>query len=222
MDSGLFDDIVQAIIEDSHQNIYLTPSYVLSIISVERMSEGELSFSIRNFSVNDGLKNNYFNKYAICKLHNGNILLGSTDCYTLVNPNKMLEKNQPLAKVTFTGLTVGNHPIQVNQPFDGRKLLDHPMEQTSTLKFEYSDKLISIEFTTGDLLNANKVKYAYLLEGLNSQWYYTSENKVVFTTLHPGSYRLLVKACNSDGVWNDEVTELDILVTPPFYLSKLA
>lgn len=221
-DSGLCDNIVQAIIEDSHQNIYVTTSYGLSIISVERMSEGELSFSIRNFSVNDGLKNNYFNKYAICKLHNGNILLGSTDCYTLVNPNKMLEKNQPLAKVTFTGLTVGNHPIQVNQPFNGRKLLDHPMEQTSTLKFEYSDKLISIEFTTGDLLNANKVKYAYLLEGLNSQWYYTSENKVVFTTLHPGSYRLLVKACNSDGVWNDEVTELDILVTPPFYLSKLA
>lgn len=220
-EKGLCDNIIQAITEDNHQNIYLTTSDGLSVLSVERV-EGKLSFSIRNFSTSDGLKNNYFNKYSICKLHNGDILLGSTDCYTLVNPNKMLEKNQPLAKVIFTGLTVGNQPIQVNQPFNGRKLLAHPMEQTNALEFRYSDKLIGIEFTTSDLLNANKVKYAYQLEGLNNQWYYTSENRFVFTTLHPGSYRLLLKACNSDGVWNDEVAELAILVTPPFYLSKWA
>lgn len=220
-ENGLCDNIIQAIIEDNHQNIYLTTSDGLSVLSVERVKE-ELSFSIQNFSINDGLKNNYFNKYAICRLCNGDILLGSTDCYTLVNPNKILEKNQSLAKVTFTGLTVGNQLIQVDQPFDGRKLLEHPMEQTNALKFKYSDKLIGIEFTTGDLLSANKVKYAYQLEGLNNQWYYTSENKIVFTTLHPGSYRLFIKACNSDGVWNDEVTELAILVTPPFYLSKWA
>lgn len=220
-ETGLCDNIIQAIAEDNHQNLYVTTSDGLSVLSVERASE-KLSFSIRNFSTNDGLKNNYFNKYSICKLHNGDILLGSTDCYTLVNPNKVLEKNQPLSTVIFTGLAIGNQPIRVNLPYNGRKLLTHPMEQTNALKFKHSDKLIGIEFATNDLLNANKVKYAYRLEGLDNQWYYTSENRIVFTTLHPGSYRLLLKACNSDGVWNDEVTELAILVTPPFYLSKWA
>lgn len=54
-ENGLCDNIIQAIIEDNHQNIYLTTSDGLSVLSVERVKE-ELSFSIQNFSINDGLK----------------------------------------------------------------------------------------------------------------------------------------------------------------------
>ena len=62
----------------------------------------------------------------------------------------------------------------------------------------------------------------YKLEGLNTQWYYTNENKVAFTTLPPGNYKLLIKACNSDGIWNDEASELNITVSSPIYLCNVA
>src|SRR5674476_464520 len=93
------------------------------------------------------------------------------------------------------------------------------MEHTSKITFSYKDKLIAIQFATGDLLNADKVKYAYRMDGFNDHWLPTQENKIVFSSLNPGTYTLFIKACNSDEVWNEEATVLYITVTPPFYLA---
>src|ERR1035437_10116259 len=217
--NGLCDNIIRGITEDNLKNIWVTTSNGLSILTVNRESNNVLSISSRNFSVKDGLINDYFNNHSICKLRNGDILLGSTDGYTIFDPNKMAEKDQPIAKVVFTGLTVGNQDIQVDSFYNGHKLLERPMELTSKLTFKYNDKLISLHFSTGDLLNADKVKYIYQIEGFNPQWIPIQENKIVLSALPSGSYRLLIKACNSDGVWNNDPTILYINVTPPFYFS---
>jgi signal transduction histidine kinase/DNA-binding response OmpR family regulator len=221
-DRGLTDNIVNGIIEDDHRNIWVTTSNGLSVLSAERDSYGDMKMTFRNFSTRDGFKDNYFNNHAIYRLHNGDILLGGTEGFAIVNPNKMAEKNQPLAKVIFTGLNVGNNSIKVGSLYKGNRLLKRSMEQMDSLTFRHSDKLISIQFTAGDLLFADKVKYAYKLEGFNNQWITTPENKIVFSSLAPGSYKLLIKACNSDGVWNDKASILNITVTPPFYLSRWA
>src|SRR5665647_1171244 len=131
----------------------------------------------------------------------------------------MNEKSQTLAKVIFTGLSVSNNIIQIDSLYNGHKFLEHPMEQTSSLTFSYNDKLLTFQFTTGDLLNADKVKYEYKVEGFNDQWLPTQGNKIEFSSLDPGRYRLFIKASNSDGVWNEEATMLHITVKPPFYLS---
>ena len=218
-EKGLCDNSIRGITEDNLNNIWVTTSNGLSILTIKRELNDILTVTSKNYSVKDGLKNNYFNSHSICKLRSGDILLGNVDGYTFFNPNKMAEKDQPLAKVVFTGLTVGNQNIQVDSLYNGHKLLEQPMELTSMLTFKYNDKLISLQFATGDLLNADKVKYAYQIEGFNNQWIPTQENKIVLSALPPGSYRLLIKACNSDGVWNNNPTILLIKVTPPFYSS---
>lgn len=116
----------------------------------------------------------------------------------------------------FTNLTIGNQHIEVDSIYEGRKLLTTVLGRTPSLSVRYDDYLISIEFAAGDLLNADKIRYAYKLEGLNTQWYYTNENKIAFTTLPPGNYKLLIKACNSDGIWNDEASELNITVSSQY------
>jgi len=217
--NGLCDNIIRGITEDNLKNIWITTSNGLSILTVNRESNNVLSISSRNFTVKDGLINDYFNSHSICKLRNGDILLGSTDGYTILDPNKMAGKDQPMSKVIFTGLTVGINNIQVDSFYNGHKLLEQPMELTSKLNFKYNDKLISLQFTSGDLLNADKVKYVYQIDEFNNQWIPTQENKIIISTLPPGKYRLLIKACNSDGVWNNDPTILFINVTPPFYSS---
>lgn len=221
-ENGLSDNIIRGITEDNHQNVWVTTSNGLSILSVENDSQGNMLIDYRNFSTKDGFKDNYFNSHAIHKLRSGDILLGGTEGYTLVNPNKLAEKNQPPAKVIFTGLSVGADNVQVDSIYRGKRLLKHPIEQTDSLTFSHDDKLISLTFTSGDLLYADRVKYAYMLEGFNDQWLVIPENKVVFSSLPPGNYKLLIKACNSDGVWNEEASVLNIAVTPPFYLSRWA
>ncbi|MCW0484469.1 hybrid sensor histidine kinase/response regulator [Gaoshiqia sediminis] len=221
-ESGLCDNIVRGITEDSNGKIWVTTSNGLSVFSTERDIHGSMNITNRNFSTKDGLKSNYFNNHSICQLQNGDILLGGTEGYTIVNPNKLAEKDQRPAKVIFTGLSLANNEIRVDSLYNGVKLLEHSMEYTSKLTFSYNDKLIALHFATGDLLNADKVRYAYRMDGFNDQWLPTQENKIVFSSLNPGSYKLFIKACNSDGVWNDEAVVLDITVTPPFYLSNWA
>ena len=217
--NGLCDNIIRGITEDNLKNIWITTSNGLSILTVNREPGNVLSISSRNFSVKDGLIKDYFNSHSICKLRNGDILLGSTDGYTVFDPNKMTGKDQPVAKVIFTGLTVGNDVIQVDSIYNGHKLLEQSIELTSSLTFKYNDKLISLQFAAGDLLNSDKVKYVYQIEGFNNQWIPTHDNKITISTLPTGKYKLLIKACNSDGVWNNDPTVLFIKVTPPFYAS---
>lgn len=218
-EKGLCDNSIKGIIEDNLNNIWVTTSNGLSILTVTSAPNGEFTFSSKNYSVKDGLMDNYFNSHAICKLQNGDILLGNAVGYTILNPNKMSEKDQSRAKVIFTGLTVGNNTIQVDSFYDGRKLLDRTIQLTNQLNFKHDDKLISLQFTTGDLLSADKVKYVYQIEGFDTQWMPTQRNKIVISSLPTGHYKLLIKARNSDGVWNNVPTELSITVMPPFYFS---
>ena len=219
---GLCDNIISGIIEDNHNNIWVTTSNGLSVLSVENSNKRILNITSRNFSTKDGLKDNYFNNHSICELSNGDMFFGGTEGYTVVNPNKMAQKNEPLAKVVFTGLSIANKEILVDSIYNGHQLLEHNIEKTKELTLGYDDKLISLQFTTGDLLNADKVYYAYKMKGFNQDWVYTQENKITFSSLNPGDYKLMIKASNSDGVWNQEITNMNIVVRPPFYLSKLA
>ncbi len=221
-EKGLCDNTIRGIVEDNLNKIWVTTSNGLSILTVDRDLDDNLVITSKNYSVKDGLMNNYFNSHSICKLSNGDILLGSADGYSMLNPNKMAEKNRPMTKVVFTGLTIGNQVIHVDSIYKKRKLLEQSIELTSNLTFKHSDKLISFQFTTGDLLNADKVKYVYQIEGFNSQWVPTQENKITLSTLPPGDYKLSIKASNSDGVWSNDPTELTISVTPPFYFSVWA
>ncbi|KOS08344.1 histidine kinase [Flavobacterium akiainvivens] len=220
--SGLSDSAIRGIVEDNHKQIWVTTSNGMSVLSAERNNKGIIQVSSRNFTTKDGLPDNYFNNHAICKLQNGDILVGGTEGYTVINPNKVAQKNNPLAKVLFTGLSLGNTRVQVDSLYNGHKLLDKPLWEASSVTLKHNDKLLSIYFTTGDLVNADKVRYAYKLEGFNNQWVTVNDNSVMFSSLAPGSYTLLVKASNSDGVWNNQPSVLHITVKPPFYLSILA
>lgn len=222
VNNGLCDNLINSITQDNHGNMWLATSNGLSILEVTPDTQERVDFSFKNLSTRDGLPENHFNSYSACKLSSGDLLLGGTSGYTSINPNKLTEKSRPLAKVYFTNLTIGNQHIEVDSIYEGRKLLTTVLGRTPSLSVRYDDYLISIEFAAGDLLNADKIRYAYKLEGLNTQWYYTNENKVAFTTLPPGNYKLLIKACNSDGIWNDEASELNITVSSPIYLCNVA
>lgn len=220
--SGLRDNIVQGFVEDAHQNMWAITSNGLSVLTLEPNTGSGFAINCRNFTTKDGLNDNYFNNHAITKLRNGDIMLGGAEGYSIVNPNKMMERNQPLRNVLFTRLSIGNREVTIDSGKSGQAVLQQPMEQAPHLRFKHNDKLIAIQFTTGDLLYADKVRYAYKLEGFHNEWQTTSENRVVFSSLAPGAYTLLVKACNSDGVWNEQASSLGISVAPPFYLSRWA
>ncbi|HJV77071.1 MAG TPA: two-component regulator propeller domain-containing protein [Paludibacter sp.] len=218
---GLGDNIIRGISEDNLHNIWITTSKGLSVIALDKGNDYKIR-TCRNYSIRDGLKNDYFNNNAICKLKNGYILAGTTDGYTVIDPQKVTVRKEPLSRVYLTKLIIANNVINVDSSYNGHVILNKSIELLSELHLKYSDKLVTLEFSTVDLINANKVKYRYKIEGFNNQWITTKKNEIIITSLPAGNYRLQIEACNSDGVWNNEAKVLLIHVAPPFYLSYWA
>ena len=216
---GLSGNIIRGIAEDNSHNIWVTTSKGLSVIMLDNNNRIRIC---RNFSIRDGIKNDYFNNNAICKLKNGNILAGTTDGYTIINPLKVAVRKEPSARVYLTKLIVANTVINVDSVYNGHVILNKSIESMSELNLKYNDRLVTLEFTTVDLINADKVKYRYKIDGFTNQWVTTKRNEIVITSLPTGKYRLLIEACNSEGIWNNEAKVLLINVAPPFYYSSWA
>lgn len=61
------------------------------------------------------------------------------------------------------------------------------------------------------------------MEGVDKEWFNDLENNYVsYNNLAPGKYHLLVRGSNNDLKWNNDVADLWIIVTPPWWLSGWA
>ena len=117
-----------------------------------------------------------------------------------------LKKSSHRPGIVFTGVLWqgDNEP----EPILNKEVLEVPSHRRNlTVYFaalEYSDKYL--------------VKYAYKLDGTDDKWNYLGQtNSASFNYLPAGRYKLLVKSTNSDGIWVDNVTGLDIYVHPTFW-----
>ena len=93
---------------------------------------------------------------------------------------------------------------------------------------EYNpEKLIAVPPGKGDAqldyaglsyLLPGKIRFKYKLQGYNNDWIDAGSRRTAFyTNLSPGDYTFKVKACNSDGVWNEEGSSFSFVLQPHFY-----
>jgi ligand-binding sensor domain-containing protein/signal transduction histidine kinase len=66
-----------------------------------------------------------------------------------------------------------------------------------------------------------RVRYRYRLDGFDRGWSApVATQEAIYTNLSPGSYRFHVIACNSDGVWSDSGSSVQLTIVPEFYQTK--
>lgn len=72
-------------------------------------------------------------------------------------------------------------------------------------------------YTATDWSAPNKIRYSYMLEGLNQEWSTpTQDTKVVYRNLEYGSYTFKLKAIGSSGEWS-ETFEYDFVILRPWW-----
>lgn len=85
-------------------------------------------------------------------------------------------------------------------------------------KLSNDKKNIRIDFGATSTTAHKRVKFKYMLEGYDLTWSeLTNEQFAVYTNLPPNKYTFKVKACNEDELWNQNPSEVIIMITPAFW-----
>lgn len=140
----------------------------------------------------------------------GNILIGTPKGYQTIIPQEILPTNYD-AHICLTG-------IELKSGMGHNDLLrGSSLECARSLTFTEKQNSFTLSFSALDLVEADKIKYAYKIAQSHSNWIYADHNKVNLSMLPAGSYNLRVKVCNSQGVWSPNIKELKIEILPPWW-----
>jgi signal transduction histidine kinase/DNA-binding response OmpR family regulator len=206
--NGLPNSVIYSITEDNQQNLWISTLNGIAKINPD-------GFIVTTYGYTDGLQDNEFHANACFKDLNGNLYFGGNQGLSFFNPDQISPNPYP-AKICITGLTVMNQRVFPGQKVLDRVILNHHISKTSHITLGPKHKEFTIEFSGMHFSNINNVKYAYRLLGFNNQWRYTKNNEhsANYTNLFEGDYVFQVKATNNDGIWNDEIAELNITIKP--------
>ncbi|MGC6432286.1 MAG: hybrid sensor histidine kinase/response regulator transcription factor [Jejuia sp.] len=213
---GLPNNVVKGILEDNNNNLWISTNKGLS-----KFDPGNIKFT--NFDINDGLQSNEFQELARLKRQNGELLFGGINGFNAFYPEN-IKGNSYETETVITKFSIFNKEIGIGQKIDGKTILGKSINTTGDIKLKHNQNSISFEFSSLHYASPQKNKYAYMLEGFDENWIYTSSERrfANYTNLEPDNYTFLVKASNNDGVWDTSASKLNIEITPPFWRTTLA
>ena len=203
--NGLAANLVRAIIEDNNRQMWIGTGNGIS-----RIQFANGVYSIVNYSVSDGLICNDTNVHAILKLDNGNILIGTPKGYQTIIPQEILATDYN------TDIYLTSIELKSGKALDDMLGGNSP-ECAQTLTFTEENNSFILSFSALDLVEPDKIKYAYKIDQSHSNWIYAENNKITLSMLPAGNYTLSVKVCNSQGIWSPNVKNLRIIVLPPWW-----
>jgi len=204
-DDGLPSNTVLRLLEDKEGNLWMS-----TYNGICRYDKTRKTF--RNFSVNDGLQSNQFSFNAGLKLSTGEFLFGGINGFNTFFPEAIKGFNQK-NNVLLSDFYVNNQPIE-----ESKTDLEWESGKIKQVNLPYDQTTLSLEFVALDYNNADKINYAYYLDGWDEQWNYVGQaRKANYARLTEGKYTFKVKTTNFKGGWNKEVSLVSIQVLPPWY-----
>lgn len=211
---GLPSNVICGIDEDADGNLWVSTHFGIAKFVVD-----EKKFI--NYYASDGLQGNEFTRGACFKANSGELFFGGIGGVTSFFPNQITNNRKKL-EVHLTGLNVLDVPISTDQKSGRFTVLDRFIGDADKINLGYDDNMFSLEFSTFNYGSADRIYYRYKLDGLNSQWVNTAvgNNRISFTNLNYGVYKLRIVACENDNESAEK--QIEIIINPPWYLTPVA
>ncbi|MCF0049013.1 ATP-binding protein [Dyadobacter sp. LJ53] len=206
---GLASNVVFAMLEDQHKNLWLSTNKGIS-----RFNTASKTF--RNFGVKDGLQSNEFRDNSCFVTEGGQMFFGGVNGFNTFHPDS-IKYNTFIPPVYLTSFQVFNKTVSVG---DKSGILKRDISDTKSITLSYKQSVFTFQFASLSYTIPEKNQYAYKLEGFDPGWSYVGNKRTAtYTNLDPGTYTFRVKASNNDGVWNNRGNFVKIIITPPFWLT---
>lgn len=203
--AGLANDTVYGVLPDAEGQLWLSTNHGLSRFDPRREH-------FDNFDATAGLQDNEFNQGAFYRSQGGRLYFGGINGFNAFHPQQIdIDRTPP--PLALTGFSKFNKPVALAQPL-------HLLDQ---LTLDHRDSVVSFQFAAFHFVNPGQIRYAYRLDGFDTDWTYTQgRREVTYTNLDPGNYTLRVKAAIQGGSWNEQGIQLPIRVVPIFWKTPLA
>jgi ligand-binding sensor domain-containing protein/tRNA A-37 threonylcarbamoyl transferase component Bud32 len=202
VEDGLPNNVIYTIQIDQNDNIWVATNNGISRLDPQKNT-------FRNFRLEDGLQNLEFNIGASSQNAQGEIFMGGISGLNIFHPDSIEYSNF-------------KHPVKITrfQIFDKDVTLPINISQTKNITLDYDQDFFSFEFASLSLSAPEKNQYAYKMQGFDKEWVYCGTRRYVsYTNLDPGDYIFMVRGTNSDGVWNEEGTSINIHINAPPWLT---
>ncbi|UXP32720.1 methyl-accepting chemotaxis protein [Reichenbachiella agarivorans] len=204
---GVQSGIIFGVVVDDGGMIWLSSSNGLMKFDPE-------SKKVVVYGESDGLQGNTFSIGSYFKDSKGRVYVGGNNGFNSFDPNH-INVSDFKPKVFITNLLIYN---KIVNPGDKDSPLTQQMSVTDHLTLDSKQSVFGFEFAALNFTNASKNQYAYWMEGFEEEWNEIgNRNFVTYTNLDPGKYTFHVKATNTDGVWSDEATVLQLTILPPWW-----
>ena len=211
---GLVGNVICGLLNDNVGNLWIsTHSGMSKFILAEK--------KFVNFYAYDGLQGNEFSNNAATIASDGEMIFGGVGGVSSFYPTEIKDQRAPV-NLFLTGFYVFDKLVVKGQKSGSHNIIDNFISDVNRINLSSKDNMFTFEFSTFDFGSSESVYYRYLMEGLNVQWITTDKgvNRISFTNLNYGHYKLRIKAC----VNNQESAEkvINIIIYPPWYLSWIA
>jgi signal transduction histidine kinase/ligand-binding sensor domain-containing protein len=205
---GLADDNIAAITEDDYGRLWFgSRGGIFHVVKseLEHFADGtQPRFSSVTFGRSEGLHGVWCVgsvQPMASKTQDGQLWFATRQGVLSLDVNRMKAVRRP-PRVLIDEVLVNNRPLTL----------------TNQMKVPPSCRRIEFRFAVLSFTAPEKVRLSYRLEGVDSDWTeMAGRREAVYSGLSPGRYQFQVKACNSDGVWNEAGTALAFTVLPAWW-----
>jgi signal transduction histidine kinase/DNA-binding response OmpR family regulator/streptogramin lyase len=212
IEEGPSNNVFVSIQEDDSGKLWLAHWDGLTIIDPSNAQ------FVKHYDHHDRIQGGFFYNNVSFKDDTGRLLFGGSEGFNIINPNAVVT-NPNFPKVVVNDFQIFNRSVPFGQPLDGRVILDKPLAAMDHVTLKYSENSVSFEFTALDYAAPEKTRYAYMLEGFDKEWNYTNASRryANYTNLNSGEYTFKVKAANNEGVWNEQISTVKLVIDPPWW-----
>ncbi|MEM7587118.1 MAG: triple tyrosine motif-containing protein [Acidobacteriota bacterium] len=205
---GLPSDDIVGIAGDDRERLWLATR--LGLARLDPRTD-----QIRRYDVDDGIHGNIFFIGPAYRTRDGELLFGGNGGVTAFFPHHIEDDPNP-PEVAITDFQILNRSTRLAERLAPGSVAGDPTTPPH-LVLDHRDDIFAFEFAALHFAAPDKNRYAYRLEGLQSEWVETDAQRrfAQYTNLDAGDYVFRVKASNRDGIWNQEGTSLHLAVLPP-------
>jgi streptogramin lyase/DNA-binding transcriptional regulator YiaG len=204
---GLLSTAVLSVAEDENGLLWLSSFQGITRFDADKLQFLNYDFHVSNLS-------NQFNQLSVAKFSDGSLCFGGIDGINIINI-KQLSENTLRPRVYISDFKVFNQSIFPN---DETRILSQSLAKTNEIHLAYTQNLFTFDFSALEYTSPFEIRYAYQMVGFDNDWRFTNKKEQsVSYNLTPGDYIFKIYSTNSSGVWSDKITEIKIVIHPPFW-----